>query len=284
MLQLVLLHCPSKHPRNLCPLLLVNTTCRNAVQQARAHCVIDDNEEYSLNLQDLEYFVSFATWLPKHSGLVSKLKLNLDGWGHSSGSFRIAVDSFTLALQLCAEQARQTAAGQRGSPTGQLYPPPLQLEQLSTDCLLKPPILELMPVFALQHLSIVPWGEGYPTPAASGALARITSLRSIDCSPFKRSVEGQLPAPEYLVNAIKHLTCLTRLSIVMQADAAQHLPASMQVLNVGLHAMALDNSSLLGLQHMTSLAKLNVQLCAGQAMQANVPSQGLPLQSAQVPP
>jgi hypothetical protein len=199
--------------------------------------------------ENLQTVVGFCQWLPKHSGLVSRLTV-LKAGGLTAVQEPVLAAAGQLVLQAvqisttkavaeAADASAATAAAtapQDGvQEEGSGGPLPLRLAAFSTDFLLSPAMLSVLACAALQQLELtVSSGQLYPsTLAAPKGLQGLTEARLYVGQDPQQVTEEAAAVRMQLVTALQALPQLKSLSMhFLDAAAAVQLPTTLQTLTL----------------------------------------------------
>jgi len=259
-LQVVLPRCGQlSSPRDICSLLQVSSTVRQAVQQSRGHLQIEVGRQ-------LTTLSGLAAWLPRHTGLVSSMSLFKPT---DAAAQQVARTMMALSLELCAAQRTPAAAG-AGEP---LQPLPLSLRQFSSDYLALPTVMTAVAWPGLQYLLLVVTSSQV-TPAFCRALG------SMQLACLNLSLERREGWPPQLAAAVGELQVSKLYMGFVDAAAVQLLPESL----TSLDFRALDpgtgrSGGVYDVSHLTALRELHCSSYRQPTHQLVLPRQRVTLRT-----
>lgn len=234
--------------QTLCNLLQLNTACSKALQRSRGQ------QRITIKATQANA-TAFASWLPKHAGLISELLIErpsrtgmTTGWQKSPTSQEEQATGATLASAVlwcmhASATAASNASVQPSAAAATGAPIQLQLQKLRSSVYVPPSLLQGLPSNSLTRLELlcarsqehsdwrsqISWGTSI-TPA----LWQLSNLQSLTMQMGDRYAYGGYEDEEdlswgrYPCRALRQLTKLTRLDMgPLVTGDAKRFPTSL---------------------------------------------------------
>jgi len=258
--------------RSICALLQTSSACRRAVQHATtAYC------EAEFAVTELKKLAQFCAWLPQQPGLITDISISwCNGPAELTANWPVAEQLISAVVEQSLHASKDPSADPADRASS------LCISYLAVPCPASPALFKaLAAVSSLTSLNLA-CAPSQPTAAVCAALGRLRTIQELDLENAVLDLENAVTNEDSvndeecsgmvstkLALALQQLQQLTllRLAPCVHPDLLQHLPSSVEELNLRIavvpgakfvpaHEVSQESPVCIDLCHLTRLTSL----------------------------